>query len=101
MATATTNAPPVHKIRIGRIEGAIWKHDGTSGPIYRVTYQKTYRLPETDRGKDDNGWRRTASFGRDDCLILGEVARQAALCISQKEQSQNGDDEGNATEVPF
>jgi len=102
MATPTaTSAPPVHKVRVGRIEGAVWEHDGENGPRHSVTFQKSYRLPEKDRGKQDNGWRRTTSFGRDDCLILAEVARQAALWISQQEQSQGVDNEGSAKEVPF
>ncbi|MGE3311315.1 MAG: hypothetical protein AB7O66_15215 [Limisphaerales bacterium] len=77
--TQTPNAPtagrarPVEEIRIGAIRAAIWRNETESGVRHNVTFERIYR--------DGQEWRSTASFGRDDLLLLGKVADQAHTWI--------------------
>lgn len=98
MTTATQQAAEpkaqaVHHVRLGRISATVWKADTDAGPRFSVSLQRSYRLPEEQRsGNGDNGWRNTSFFGRDECLIVAEAARQAADWIFQQQrpQDQNG-----------
>ena len=62
---------PTHEVRIGAIKAAIWKNDTASGVRYNVTFSRIYK------DKDDDQWKSTDSFGRDDLLVLAKVADQA------------------------
>lgn len=64
-----SRARPVEEIRLGAIRAAIWRNDTESGVRHNVTFERIYR--------DGDEWRSTASFGRDDLLLLGKVADQA------------------------
>ena len=66
MTTNNTNMP-VDRIRIGRIEAAIWENPSENGPSYSVTIKRRY----CDK---DNNWQATPSMGRDDLLLLAKVA---------------------------
>jgi hypothetical protein len=93
--TAQPKARAVHHVRLGRISATVWEAEGENGPRYSVSFQRSYRLPEEQRsGKDDDGWRNTNFYARDDCLIVGEAGRQAALWIHRKQQGngQGADD---------
>ena len=65
--TTTTNNLPADRIRIGRIEAAIWENPGEKGPSFTVTIKRRYRDKE-------NNWQATPSMGRDDLLLLAKVA---------------------------
>jgi len=67
---ASNKAKPVHEIRIGRIRAAVWLNETENGPRYNVQISRLYK------DKDDK-WKDSTSFGRDDLLIVGEVARIA------------------------
>ena len=58
---------PIEEVRIGSIKAAIWRNDTDKGVRFNVTFQRLYR---TEQGK----WQSTASFGRDDLLLLMKVA---------------------------
>jgi hypothetical protein len=78
---------PVHEVRLGAIKAAIWKNDTQNGVRYNTTFSRLYR--------DEDEWKNTDSFGRDDLLILGKVADQAhswihAQAQSQEEREENG-----------
>lgn len=63
---------PVHEVRIGAIKAAIWKNETNNGGArYNVTLSRIYK------DKDDDQWKSTDSFGRDDLLVLAKVADQA------------------------
>jgi len=64
--TTTTNNMPADRVRLGRIEAAIWENQGEKGPIFSVTIKRRYRV------KDE--WKATPSMGRDDLLLLAKVA---------------------------
>ncbi len=75
-----TKDKPVHELRIGAIKAAIWKNDVTGGVRYNVTFSRLYR--------DEDQWKSTDSFGRDDLLVLGKVADQAHSWIFQQTQEK-------------
>ena len=64
---------PVHEVRIGAIKAAVWANDTEFGVRHNVTFVRLYR--------DNDQWKSSDSFGRDDLPVLSEVARQAWLWI--------------------
>jgi hypothetical protein len=60
---------PVHEVRIGRIQAAIWenRYDNSKGPgvAFNVTLVKRYW--------HDNQWRDSSSFSRDDLLVAAKA----------------------------
>jgi len=79
----TQKQKPIHEVRLGFIKAAVWKNETESGVRYNVTFTRIYRE------KDDENWKHTDSFGRDDLLLVGKVADQAHTWIF----SQTQDDE--------
>ena len=76
---------PAHEVRIGAIKAAIWKNETTAGVRYNVTFSRLYK------DKDDDQWKSTDSFGRDDLLVLGKVADQSHSWIFQHGQEKDAD----------
>lgn len=76
---------PANEIRIGAIKAAIWKNDTAGGVRYNVTFSRIYK------DKDDDQWKSTDSFGRDDLLVLGKVADTAHTWIHQQAQEREAD----------
>ena len=76
---------PSHEVRIGAIKAAIWKNDTASGVRYNVTFSRLYK------DKDDDQWKSTDSFGRDDLLALGKVADTAHTWIHPQAQEREPD----------
>jgi hypothetical protein len=80
-ASALADGPrkkPVHDVRLGLIKAAIWEN--TVGDIvrYNITFSRIY--------KDENEWKTSDTFGRDDLLVLAKVADQAHtwICTAAK-----------------
>ena len=70
----TTFNKPVHEVRIGAIKAAVWANQvqGAEGDrtFYNVTLGRLY--------KDENDqWRTSDSFGKDDLPTVAKVAVQA------------------------
>ena len=76
------NQKPVHEVRIGAIKGAVWKNETANGVRYNVTFTRLYRDKEQDQ------WKSTDSFGRDDLLVLGKVADTAHTWIHSQGQER-------------
>lgn len=76
----TTKTKPVHNVKLGLIEAAIWQNDGDGKPRFNVTVQRSY-AKEKD-GKLD--WNTTSSFGRDDLLSLAKVVDLAHTWICEQ-----------------
>ena len=76
---------PANEIRIGAIKAAIWKNDTAGGVRYNVTFSRIYK------DKDDDQWKSTDSFGRDDLLVLVKVADTAHTWIHQQAQEREAD----------
>jgi len=64
--TTNTNNQPVDRVRIGRIEAAIWENQSDKGSTFTVTIKRRYRV--------NDEWKATPSMGRDDLLLLAKVA---------------------------
>lgn len=79
-ADKKANKPPVHEINdYWPLRGAIWQQDGEHGPMFSLTVRRRYK----DR---DGKWQDSSSFGPDDLLPLGELARDAYRWIRQRER---------------
>ena len=79
---------PVHEIKLGRLVAAIWRNEIDSengGTVIRhnVTFSRLYK-PEGEQ------WHNSASFGRDDLLLLGKLADQVHSWIYDQTQEQTG-----------
>ena len=77
---------PAEEVRVGSVKAAIWRNEGDSGAYFNVTFQRLYRT-------EDGQWQSTASFGRDDLLVLAKVAdaahtRLLQLIASERKQEQ-------------
>lgn len=70
---------PVHEVRLGAIKAAIWENQNGEVTRYSVTFSRLYRQEEQ--------WKSTDSFGRDDLLLLAKVADQAHSWILEQAQS--------------
>jgi hypothetical protein len=73
-----SNARPVHRIRNGAVTASIWRQDTDKGPLFNVTFQRTY--------KDKDKWRYSGSFGRKDLLVVGLIAAKAFDWIATQSQ---------------
>ncbi len=69
---------PVHEIRFGRVKAAIWENSTPNGTRHNVTITRLY--------KDEDQWKDSASFGRDDLLLVAMVAEEACRWIYQQAQ---------------
>ena len=89
-----SRARPVQEIRLGAIRAAIWRNETESGVRHNVTFERIYR--------DGQEWRSTASFGRDDLLLLGKVADQTHTWIHNqgREAPAGGVDGPTPSSVP-
>lgn len=73
---------PVQEIRMGRIKAAIWENDTEKGVRYNVTISRLY--------KDEETWKNSSSFGRDDLLLASKVLDRAhswIVATTQKAQA--------------
>lgn len=87
----SSRIPPVHEVRIGRIKGTIWQNQGSEGPWYSVSVTRSY--------KDGDTWKQAHAYGRDDLLVVAEVARACFLWIaSNAARKSSGDEGGSETE---
>ena len=77
---------PTHEVRIGAVKAAIWRNEVNEGAVrYNTTFTRLYK------DRDDNQWKSTDSFGRDDLLVLGKVADQAHSWVCQQHQDKDTD----------
>ncbi len=76
---------PVHVVRLRNIRAAVWANDTEYGVRYNATVARLYK-------DNEDQWRTSDSFGRDDLLLLAKVLDQAHTWISEQAQAQ---------EVPF
>lgn len=79
-------AQPVHEIRMGRIKAAVWANQTAEhGVRHNVTICRLY--------KDEVGWKRSESFGREDLPLVCKVADLAFSWIYEHGSAmrQDGD----------
>ena len=65
---------PIKKFRIGFVQAAIWRNDGTNSAFYTVTLQRSY--------KDGDEYKNTEQLGSADLLNAAEVLKRAESYIS-------------------
>ena len=65
----TTNGHPVHTIRHGAISASIWRQETDKGPMFNVTFDRSY--------KDGDAWKHSTSFGRNNLLVVSLIAARA------------------------
>jgi hypothetical protein len=82
---ATDRNRPVHVVRLKNIRAAVWANETEMGPRYNATVSRLYK-------GEDQQWRTSESFGRDDLLLLAKVVDLAHTWISEQMQ---------ASDVPF
>jgi hypothetical protein len=95
---------PFHSFGYGVIRAAVWRNendDPGKGIRFNVTFERGYK-------DKDNKWQSSNSFGRDDLLVLCELAREAFQYIHSQQEIErtraraHGDEaaaNGNAREV--
>ena len=76
---------PVHEERLGKIKAAIWKNARDDRSVFNVTFSRLYRA--------DDEWKEAQSFGRDDCLVLAQLAQIASLWIFRHQTNSSSDSE--------
>ena len=79
---ANNKSYPVKTLKSGRIQAAIWENHSDPGPFYNVTVSRSYK------DKDNDEWKNSDSFGRDDLLVVSQLLGQAYTFILQK-QTEN------------
>ena len=72
---AKKNAP-VNEIRFGRIKACVWENQTENGARYSVSIVRLY--------KDDDGWKESLSFDRDDLPLVAKVADQCHTWIFER-----------------
>jgi hypothetical protein len=82
---APPRTQPVHVVRLRNIRAAIWANETEYGVRYNVTVARLYK-------DNEEQWRTSDSFGRDDLLLLAKVLDLAHTWICEQVQGQ---------EVPF
>ena len=82
----TNKQKPIHEVRLGAIKAAVWKNDTQNGVRYNTTFCRIYR------DKDDNEWKTSESFGREDLLVLAKVADRAHSWIHEQGQEESKND---------
>jgi len=63
------NNKPVHTISHGSISASVWRQDTDKGPMFNVTFQRSY--------KDGDAWKHSTTFGRNNLLLLSLLAMRA------------------------
>jgi hypothetical protein len=91
-------ARPVREIRLGRIRATIWANQAESGVWYKIALARSY--------KEGDEWKSTASFGRDDLLVVAKVADLAHTWVHQQLQASTPETSPAASnavaeEIPF
>ena len=65
---------PVKRFRIGLVQAAVWKNEGTSQPFFNVTLQRSY--------KDGEEYKNSDSLGAGDLLNAAKVLCRAEAWIA-------------------
>lgn len=69
---------PVHSVRIGPVEAAIWRNETKdSRPFFSVTVKRSYK-------DESDTWRDSGSYGERDCLALARAVLEAQAWIGQQ-----------------
>lgn len=84
---------PVQKIRHGAVSASIWQQETDKGPMFNVTFQRTY--------KDGEALKNSGSFGRRDLLVIALIASRAFEWIANQLQKVKPEAPKPADDVPY
>ncbi len=89
------SSQPVQKIRHGAVSASIWRQETRKGPMFNVTFQRSYRSGET--------WGHSASFGQRDLLVVGLIAARAFewIATQPRKAKQSADAPKTGDDVPY
>ena len=89
MSTQQANSNrPVQTIRHGRIKATIWLNQTQKGPMYNVTFSRSYQ-------NDSGSWADSPSFNFEDLMTVAKCAFDAHTWIStERAKNNNGSGEG-------
>jgi len=76
---------PIHHIRHGAVTASIWRQETAKGPMFNVTFQRSYR------DKDSDTWKTSTSFGRQNLLVLSLVAARAYEWINGQKANRSAE----------
>lgn len=76
---------PIHTIRLGSIHAAIWSNPGQHGPFYAVTFERRFR-------DQKENWQSSASYSRDDLLVLAKLADLTHTIVCERQAADRGRD---------
>ncbi len=74
--TPQNHNQPVHHIRHGAISASIWRQETGKGPMFNVSFQRSY--------KEGEEWKTSTSFGRGNLLVLSLIAARAFEWIGKQ-----------------
>jgi len=81
--STSTKSRPVHEVRMGRVKAAIWENETPNGTRHNVTVTRLY--------KDEDQWKDSSSFGRDDLPLVAKVVDQAHSWIFAQGSNSNNE----------
>ena len=84
------NNEPVHEYRLGRILGLVWLNEDDNGRSWHNV--QIFRLY-----KDEDTWKRSTSFGRDDLPLVIKVADALHTWIHEVWQDKGDAGEGQSS----
>ena len=67
---------PIKELRMGPVKCLVWENETQNGIRHNVTFSKLY--------KQDDEWKETQSFGRDDLMLIAKLADQAHTWIYEQ-----------------
>jgi hypothetical protein len=70
---------PVWEKRFGAIKVAVWRREHQGNVFYSTSLSRSYRVEETERERNDDGWRETNNFDFTDLETV-----KTALEMAQK-----------------
>ena len=81
---------PVHRIRYGRVNAAIWENKTERGTMFNVSVQRSYQ-------DDNRSWTNSHFFGVGDLPVAAKLLLDAHTWISARQSQERGsNDRGGA-----
>jgi len=71
---------PVAEVRYGNVRAAIWRNESQESSWFNVTFERSYR--------DEDEFKSSQSFGRDDLLLLAKVANEAHTLVYDMQREE-------------
>ena len=81
---------PVHQIRYGNVEAAIWANNSSAGYFYNTTFRRTY--------KTDDIWAESSSFDDRSLLNLAKAAQDVHSWIFERKAEAERPQESDTVE---